>query len=177
MLDKARYRTACSWVRYLVVKMVRQIVASELKDPICHSDECQIGSFSSEATEWQIGSFSSEATKWLVEMIHHWSIIGWLYLVCWDASARGALRRVTAPWPTSCPITPPLLWLQEKCADPANTLQLRRWPTLNQFNVLCFRIIQTSFPASTWNTSSYNTRLFSPSLQLRQNRLVFMASI
>ena len=28
----------------------RDIVASELKDPICHSDECQIGSFSSEAT-------------------------------------------------------------------------------------------------------------------------------
>ena len=26
------------------------VVASELKDPICHSDECQIGSFSSEAT-------------------------------------------------------------------------------------------------------------------------------
>ena len=26
------------------------LVASELKDPICHSDECQIGSFSSEAT-------------------------------------------------------------------------------------------------------------------------------
>ena len=25
-------------------------VASELKDPFCHSDECQIGSFSSEAT-------------------------------------------------------------------------------------------------------------------------------
>ena len=28
------------------------IVASELKDPICHSNECQIGSFSSEATIW-----------------------------------------------------------------------------------------------------------------------------
>ena len=26
------------------------IVASELKDPICHSNECQIGSFSSVAT-------------------------------------------------------------------------------------------------------------------------------
>ena len=26
------------------------IVASELNDPICHSDECQIGSFSYEAT-------------------------------------------------------------------------------------------------------------------------------
>ena len=26
------------------------VVASELKDPICHSNECQIGSFSSEAT-------------------------------------------------------------------------------------------------------------------------------
>ena len=32
------------------VKEVIYIVASELKDPICHSDECQIGSFSSEAT-------------------------------------------------------------------------------------------------------------------------------
>ena len=29
---------------------IYNIVASELKDPICHSDECQIGSFSSEAT-------------------------------------------------------------------------------------------------------------------------------
>ena len=29
---------------------VGQIVASELNDPICHSNECQIGSFSSEAT-------------------------------------------------------------------------------------------------------------------------------
>ena len=26
------------------------LVASEQKDPICHSNECQIGSFSSEAT-------------------------------------------------------------------------------------------------------------------------------
>ena len=26
------------------------VVASELNDPICHSDECQIGSFSFEAT-------------------------------------------------------------------------------------------------------------------------------
>ena len=30
--------------------MPKEIVASELKNPICHSDECQIGSFSSEAT-------------------------------------------------------------------------------------------------------------------------------
>ena len=29
---------------------LRHFVASELKDPICHSNECQIGSFSSEAT-------------------------------------------------------------------------------------------------------------------------------
>ena len=33
------------------VQIQRQhIVASELKDPICHSNECQIGSSSSEAT-------------------------------------------------------------------------------------------------------------------------------
>ena len=29
----------------------KEIVASELKDPICHSNECQIGSFSSEAAK------------------------------------------------------------------------------------------------------------------------------
>ena len=34
----------------MVVYVRCKIVASELKDPICHSDECQIGSFSSEAT-------------------------------------------------------------------------------------------------------------------------------
>ena len=32
------------------------IVASELKDPICHSNECQIGSFSSEATIYGAGN-------------------------------------------------------------------------------------------------------------------------
>ena len=35
------------------------IVASEQKDPICHSDECQIGSFSSEATTCSSASFLS----------------------------------------------------------------------------------------------------------------------
>ena len=29
---------------------IQIFVASELKDPICHSDECQTGSFSSGAT-------------------------------------------------------------------------------------------------------------------------------
>ena len=33
---------------YQITKI--HIVASKLNDPICHSDECQIGSFSSEAT-------------------------------------------------------------------------------------------------------------------------------
>ena len=42
---------------YRVIWLARKIihiVASELKDPICHSDECQIGSFSSEATIWYV---------------------------------------------------------------------------------------------------------------------------
>ena len=34
-------------------KLIQYIVASELKDLICHSNECQIGSFSSEATIYQ----------------------------------------------------------------------------------------------------------------------------
>ena len=33
------------------LNMILQIVASELKDPIFHSNECHIGSFSSEATK------------------------------------------------------------------------------------------------------------------------------
>ena len=41
------------FVQYQINKsesLIQHIVASELNDPICHSDECQIGSFSSEAT-------------------------------------------------------------------------------------------------------------------------------
>ena len=40
-----------------------QIVASELKDPICHSDECQIGSFSSEATRCCYGLWCAILSK------------------------------------------------------------------------------------------------------------------
>ena len=35
---------------YALWPYIMYIVASELKDPICHSNECQIGSFSSRAT-------------------------------------------------------------------------------------------------------------------------------
>ena len=38
------------------------IVASELKDPICHSNECQIGSFSSEAAIWKVVEFRLRLT-------------------------------------------------------------------------------------------------------------------
>ena len=44
----------CYLGSYSTVVIVNCIVASELKDPICHSDECQIGSFSSEATVWSM---------------------------------------------------------------------------------------------------------------------------
>ena len=36
--------------RYSETTLRQHIVAPELNDPICHSNECQIGSFSSEAT-------------------------------------------------------------------------------------------------------------------------------
>ena len=45
------------------VKWQGQLVASELKDPICHSDECQIGSFSSEATNCSLLVFSNSACR------------------------------------------------------------------------------------------------------------------
>ena len=52
----------------LMLSMFRvgYIVASELKDPICHSDECQIGSFSSVAaiyTYVQSGLYDPFITK------------------------------------------------------------------------------------------------------------------
>ena len=34
----------------IVRESILDVVASKLKDPICHSNECEIGSFSSEAT-------------------------------------------------------------------------------------------------------------------------------
>ena len=42
------------------------IVASKLKDPICHSNECQIGSFSSEAT------ISIMLCTWCTRLINHY---------------------------------------------------------------------------------------------------------
>ena len=61
LFDTLRLDHACmfndktTWAKYFVfagyVAIISMcIVASELKDPICHSNECQIGSFSSEAT-------------------------------------------------------------------------------------------------------------------------------
>ena len=62
MMTATEFCTTLVWHRKLDVTIImtmkinvilrkrRYIVASELKDPICHSDECQIGSFSSEAT-------------------------------------------------------------------------------------------------------------------------------
>ena len=49
------------------------IVASELKDPICHSNECQIGSFSSEATIC--------AVSWSV--LRMGALVQWLKLLAW----------------------------------------------------------------------------------------------
>ena len=45
--------------------MYRHIVASELKDPISHYDECQIGSFSSEATLYHYSYLKYQRKTWL----------------------------------------------------------------------------------------------------------------
>ena len=39
-----------AYIIYNKLRVREYVVASELKDPICHSNECQMGSFSSEAT-------------------------------------------------------------------------------------------------------------------------------
>ena len=53
-------------LNYLLLDEVKQYVASELKDPICHSDECQIGSFSSEATSRLLNKMSMNKQSSLV---------------------------------------------------------------------------------------------------------------
>ena len=49
-----------NWINW--VSITQYIVASELKDPICHSDRCQIGSFSSEATIWSFNRYPSASS-------------------------------------------------------------------------------------------------------------------
>ena len=52
----------------------RHIVASELKDPICHSNECQIGSFSSEATICLMTTiYGDKATLYHAHALQHQS--------------------------------------------------------------------------------------------------------
>ena len=50
-LNKAGW---CPLAAPMAQKIKQHIVASELNDPICHSNECQIGSFSSEATIYKL---------------------------------------------------------------------------------------------------------------------------
>ena len=63
------------------------IAASELNDPICHSDECQIGSFSSEATIWivcqEISIYISIKTPTIMYSLYKWHSVsrGWGDLV------------------------------------------------------------------------------------------------
>ena len=45
-----RYVQSTYMITVSVHRSVELVVASELNDPICHSNECQIGSFSSVAT-------------------------------------------------------------------------------------------------------------------------------
>ena len=64
-------------VQQLTLKNHIYLVASELKDPICRSDECQIGSFSSEATicwleQWNL---LTSATMILFTIIGYFRII------------------------------------------------------------------------------------------------------
>ena len=54
---------------------IYHLVASEPKDPICHSDECQIGSFSSEATIWIQPEAGKTTVRWQGSL-HHLFIKG-----------------------------------------------------------------------------------------------------
>ena len=55
ILQKKTCKTMSATKVLLFDNYQTHFVASELKDPICHSNECQIGSFSSEATICEVG--------------------------------------------------------------------------------------------------------------------------
>ena len=68
MVDRPMQQTRGMADTPLHIQEDDQFVASELKDPICHSDECQIGSFSSEATNRYLGTvqippFNNKVTR------------------------------------------------------------------------------------------------------------------
>ena len=46
-----------------------EVIASELNDPICHSDECQIGSFSSEATTIDMMAASKRHANYILSPV------------------------------------------------------------------------------------------------------------
>ena len=59
------------WVIIHLPVDIFHIVVSELKDPICHSNECQIGSFSSVATIYNSYSLSKNCkyfASWLTDI-------------------------------------------------------------------------------------------------------------
>ena len=55
---------------YIYAYQGQYIVATELKDHICHSDECQIGSFSSEATICALVKNISSAVGFELGFLH-----------------------------------------------------------------------------------------------------------
>ena len=58
----------------------RYIVASKLNDPICHSNECQIGSFSSEATIF-FQHVQSDTKDLLIPSLHYYYYSTQLFIV------------------------------------------------------------------------------------------------
>ena len=65
-----------------LISLVRNICLrhiSSLKEPICHSNECQIGSFSSEATIWQLFDFIHMMAVELLRVLYRCrtTVYGW----------------------------------------------------------------------------------------------------
>ena len=60
---------------FICTKPSIHIVASELNDPICHSNECQIGSFSSEATISCHWPYSNDIVLYAWSMITYLSVL------------------------------------------------------------------------------------------------------
>ena len=94
--------TECPGEREYSTRWWPKFVASELKDPICHSDECQIGSFSSEATKcWSAITMITTPKYLCINYEYFFGNYAIFEYLCYEC-AHGLKNESNERWSASC---------------------------------------------------------------------------
>ena len=121
----------------IVLNWNNHFVASELKHSICHSDECQIGSFSSEATIWSPWFIHKYFSVVCLTVTTRLSAATCCRLhVFWNQSLPGEHEILIRCWffagPASWTVDQHLNNIKVTFSHTRHTVLLRRWMTLIQ---------------------------------------------